>query len=188
MEFQRKTWVSLLALGMTAVSGTASAVLNVDIGNGPDTVDGSYLNATSLADALAFTTIIFQADNSVSIVDPIDLSGSIFGPVIFNLTLQSALVNINNSIVFGSSNLSVWAPTLNLGATLTDTSATPLGSTRLSGTATQVNVTSTSASIQQGIFFSSVGCPRRLPWLPALITRTWISTGRSRTSSRSTIM
>lgn len=167
MKFQRKTLVGMLAVGMMSLPGTASAALTLSIGNGPDTMDGTYLNADGLAHALTFSNITLFADNYVSIVDPIDLSISTFyGPTTFNLALGSALVNINNPIVFGSGNFSVEAaqfpwvvPTLNLGATITDTSATLLGGTRLSGTATQVNVTSANASIQQGIYLSSAAAP-----------------------------
>jgi hypothetical protein len=160
MKYQRKTLVGLLAIGMMSLPNTVLAAYYLNIGNGPDLPNNTYLNANSLADSLAFSDISLQANNSISIVDPIDLSTTFFyGPTTYKLTLQSALVNINNPITFGSGNFSVLAPVLNLGATITDASATLLGGTRLSGTATQVNVTSTSASIQQGIFFSSAAAP-----------------------------
>ncbi len=182
MKYQRKTLVSLLAIGMISLPGASLASssyfldnplyvpdgnggyiydpLFLDLGNGPSAPNNTYLNADSLTDSLAFSNITLQADYYISIVDPINLSSSLFfGPTLYNLTLQSAVVNINNPIVIGAGNFSVLAPTVNLAATITDTSSTPLGGTRLSGSATQVNITSTNASIQQGILFSSVVAP-----------------------------
>ncbi|MBZ0067517.1 MAG: hypothetical protein K8F26_01785, partial [Thiobacillus sp.] len=151
MKYQRKTLVGLLAIGMMSLPDTVLAVYNLSIGNGPDLINNTYLNANSLADSLVFSDISLQADNSISIVDPIDLSSTlVLGPTLYGLTLQSALVNIDNLIVMGPGNFSIKAPIVNLVATITDTSAVPLGGTRISGTATQVNVTSTNASIQQG--------------------------------------
>jgi hypothetical protein len=146
---------------LTALSGTASAVSFVDIGNGPNAVDGSYINAQDIAILLVLTELIAIADNSISIVDPVDLSTSILGPSVFGLKLQSAtgVINVNHSVMMGAGDFQTLAPVVNLAATVADTGLVPLGGTRLSGIATQVNVTSTNASIQQGILFSSPLAP-----------------------------
>jgi hypothetical protein len=86
-----------------SVTPSSGGSANIQIGNGPDTSDGSYINATGLADTLAFTSVLIQAANSITIVDPAELANSeFFGPTIFDLLLQSPLIDVQGDVVMGA--------------------------------------------------------------------------------------
>src|SRR6185295_19645507 len=46
----------------------------VTIGNGPDSPDGSYLNAGNMADTLVFTTVEVIASAGINVADDIDMA------------------------------------------------------------------------------------------------------------------
>lgn len=148
----RKRLVNVAMIAGMALLPCAHAVTNLSIGLGPDTPDGSYLNAVGLSDTLAFTTLIIQADNSITFVDPVSFANSLFfGPTTYGVTLQSATINVSNPVIMSPGNFILQAPSVNLNAGITNAGGTLIASPQLSGTATQVAVLSPNASIQQGI-------------------------------------
>jgi hypothetical protein len=132
---------------------------SVSIGNAPQQSNGTYINAQKIADNLVFTSINIQANNSIDIVDSIDLSHSTFGTPHFNLSLNSLTLNIiNNMNLSYSGNLFLSTNILNLNGEITS-GGTTINPSRVTGTATQVNVLSNAATIQQGIDLSSTTSP-----------------------------
>src|SRR5256885_11475042 len=137
------------------IASPAYAISSVSIGNGPAQSNGSYLNAQNIADNLVFTSIVVQAQTSIDIVDPIDLSTSTFGTPHFNLSISAPICNINNSMNLSAlGHLNLNCGTLNLNAKITS-GGTTINPSRISGFATQVNILSNNADIQQGIDDSS---------------------------------
>jgi hypothetical protein len=152
----------LAPLGVVATASVAGAVTPtvVSIGNGTQLSDGSYLNAQNLANALALTSVIVQATTSITVVGPLDMSsGGVYGTPRYNFTLSAPVCNID-----GDLNLSIYGPlfltcgTVNLDGEIT-AGGTTISPSRVTSTATQVNVQSNSASIQQGIDDSSDTSP-----------------------------
>src|SRR5215470_17363910 len=152
------------ALGVVRGADRASADIVIDpgsivIGNGPQSLDGTYLNAQAIADNLVFTSILLQATTSITIADPSDLSSSTFGTPHFNLTLSAPVINIGNNVnMSAQGHLNLATSTLNLNGQVTSGGAT-IDPSRVSSTATQVNVLSDAASIQQAFDISSVTSP-----------------------------
>lgn len=66
---------------------TAMAVSTVDIGNGLSQPGGVYVNAQELTDTLVYTSVTVQATDSISIVDPVDMSSSSYGSPYYALIL-----------------------------------------------------------------------------------------------------
>ena len=137
----------------SAASGTMGELLidplSVQIGNGASLPDGSYLNAGSLADTMAFTSIIVMADNNIDIVDAINLSSGSFGTTYGDFILLTNTINLAHDIMMGNGGVSLQAATLNIAGKVTS-GGSLLGGSRITGTATTVNV-SNGASIQQAI-------------------------------------
>jgi len=146
--------IAASALSLSAVS-PAFAVTTLSIGNGTSLLDGSYLNAQDIADNLVFTSILVQSTTSITIVDQIDMSSSTFGTPVFTLTLTSPVCNISNDLTIAAlGHLNLNCGTLNLNGKITS-GGTPIDPSRVTGAATQVNVQSNKADIQQAIDFSS---------------------------------
>lgn len=132
---------------------------SVTIGNGIQQINGSYLNAQHLADNLVVTSITIQASSDITIADNIDMSTSALGTPQFNLTLIAPTCNVDNNFNFDlSGHLNLTCNTLNLNGKITS-GGSSIDPSRVTGTATQVNVLSNSASIQQGIDLSSTTSP-----------------------------
>ena len=133
----------------------------VTLGNGPQASDGSYINCQNVANNLVFTSIVIQADSSITIADNCDLSTSIYGIPAFDLSLIAPTINLDKNLNRNSyGRLFLTANTLNLsdritaGGTLVDP-ARVFGGELL----TQVNVLGNAASIQQAISISSPTSP-----------------------------
>lgn len=114
-----------------AAAAAPAAVLDVTIGNGPDAVDGTYINAGSLANTMAFTSVSIQADNGVTVADPVDLSTSLFGPTWFDLFLQAPTVTIDGTVKMGAGSLWMNAATVNLNAEMQASDGSLLDASRL---------------------------------------------------------
>lgn len=125
----------------------AQAVPLVAIGNGPDMNDGTYINAGSLANTMAFTSVAILADQTVAIVEPIDLSTSLFGPTLFDLFMQAPTVNVDGDVNMGAGNIHFNSAVLNLNGILSS-GGTDLDHTRLSNTATTINVDGSASALQ----------------------------------------
>ena len=124
-------------------------------GNAAQQANDSYVNAQKLADTLVSTSVDVNAADGISIVDPIDLSTSSLGTPHFNLTLVSPVCNIDRNINLAAvGDLVLDCGTLNLNAQITS-GGTTIAPGRVTGTATQVNVLSQAANIQQAIDASS---------------------------------
>jgi hypothetical protein len=133
-----------------------SALVTVSIGNGVTAPDGSYLNAASVADTLAFTNVAVNATNQISVVDPIDISVSGFwGPTLFNLNLTAPTFNLNNNLIMGGGNVIFTGNTANLSGRMTTAFPILLGPGRVQSNATTFNVLANTASVQQAIDFSA---------------------------------
>ena len=146
--------LSLLIIPISFIP-TVKAPTNVFIGNGVQQINGTYLNAQKIADNLVFTSITVLSVGQIRIVDNIDLSTSLFGIPHFNLSLIAPTVEIDNNMNLGAAgNLFLTTNTLNLTGRITSGGAL-VDPSRIFGNATQVNVLSNAASIQQGIDFSS---------------------------------
>ncbi len=148
----------------TAANGQVGQLLidptSVSIGTGSQTVSsGTYLNAQNLANTLAFTSINIQATSNIDVINNIDLSASANGTPSYGLTLSAPVFDLNyNMNMSATSPLHLDFSTMNLNGRITAGGADiPL--TQASGTATQVNILSNLADIQQGIDLSSATAP-----------------------------
>jgi hypothetical protein len=141
----------------------------VTIGNGPDAVDGTYINAGSIANTMASTSVTVSADRSITVADPIDLSTNVFGPTLFALFLQAPTVTIDGTVTmrlddpFASHNLYTAATTVNLNAGIRDDFGALLDGSRIgrpplfSGPLA-VNVGGT-GSVAQATAIANIGAP-----------------------------
>lgn len=149
--------VSWLVRPSTARADTIPAL--VSIGNGPTASDGTYFNAQELADNLVFTNLVVQASARITVVDPVDLGTSSFGTPFFNLTLTAPVCNISNHFNFAQfGRLFLTCGTLNFADTITSGAAL-IAPNRVVSTATQANVQTNTARIQQAIDDSSPSSP-----------------------------
>jgi filamentous hemagglutinin family protein len=147
----------------TAAKGKVGTLLidpiSVSIGNGPDTIDGAYLNAQNIADNLVFTSIEVQADNNIDFVDDIDVSSSPYGLPAFSLLLTAPTLNFDHNLNMGSLGLLFLnADAANLSARITS-GGSAINPARVLSTVTQANVLSNAASIQQAMDISSASAP-----------------------------
>lgn len=140
------TFRTVTALSM-CLPFAAQAVPIVSIGNGPDVNDGTYINAGSLANTMAFTSVTILADQTVSIVEPIDLSTSLFGPTVFDLFMQAPTISVDGDVIMGAGNVHFNTAVLNLNGTLSS-GGNDLDYTRLFSTATTINVDGTASALQ----------------------------------------
>src|SRR5262245_12045707 len=96
----------LCVLGLLPATGSAAVkrieAATIQIGNGTQTMDGSYLNAQLLANDLAFTNISVQAVSSIEIVDDIDLSTASFGTPNHTLTLTAPTITIGHGVTMSA--------------------------------------------------------------------------------------
>jgi hypothetical protein len=158
-------WSSLRPLN----AGSATAVIGGDvgkllintrsitIGNAPGTPgDDTYFNAQDLANVLVFSSIEITGDN-IDIAEDIDLSSSPYGQPSTDLILVANTINLVHNVQFGDGAVRLQAATVNLDGKVT--SSGRLGSARLFGSATQINVLSNKGSIQQAIAFASRPTP-----------------------------
>jgi hypothetical protein len=126
-----------------ALAGTSQAApLLVEIGNGPDS-GSTYINAGSLANTMAFTSVTVVADNEVRVAESVDLSTSVFGPTLFDLFLQAPTVTIDGTVKMSAGNISLLGSTVNLRGELQSSDGFLLDSSRISGLAngpTTINV------------------------------------------------
>ena len=135
------------------------AVNEITIGYGSGTPEGTYLNAQNIANNLIFTSIAIQADTAITIEDDIDLSTSPFGTPVFGLTLIAPTINIDKNVNMNlSGTITMLTTTVNLTGSITS-GGTLMDPARIQSTATQVNVLSDAASIQQALDLSSDVAP-----------------------------
>jgi hypothetical protein len=133
----------------------AFAPSNVSIGNGIQQSNGTYLNAQKIANNLAITSITVQAQGEITIVNPSDLSTSTSGTPKYNLSLVTPTLSVDYNLnMAAESNLLLTVSTINLNAEITS-GGTLIDPARVIGTATQVNVLSNSASVQQAFDIAS---------------------------------
>ncbi|MEA2709206.1 MAG: hypothetical protein QOF78_1807 [Phycisphaerales bacterium] len=160
--FARRAGCVLFVLALAA-SGVSSrlyaANTAVSIGNGTQQPDGSYLKAQNIANNLTVTSITIQATNNIDIVDDINLATSPFGTPHFNLQLQVPTFSLNNNMNMNAlGSLFLTANTINMTGKITS-GASLINPSRVTSTATQMNVLANTASIQQAIDLSSPTSP-----------------------------
>ena len=90
--------VGIVGVSSVALETAAWAVTDVSIGNGPAMQDGSYINAGNLSLNLRLNAVVVTASDSITIVDPVDLSTSILGPPANNLSLVAPTINIDHNL------------------------------------------------------------------------------------------
>lgn len=134
--------------------------MTVKIGN---SMFDPVVNAASLAETLGLTNVHIVAGDKIMLVDDVDLSHWGFGGLLVtngDLTLEAPTVDLVKDLTMGNGKLAVDADTINLDGMLYSNTVpvvnnplfnVALGSEKLSGTASVVNVLSDKASIQQGI-------------------------------------
>jgi large repetitive protein len=154
--------VVVAILGLPLIFATpAWAPVTVSIGNGPTQPGGSYVNVGDLANALTATSVILQATTSITIVDSIDLSTSPSGDTpIYDLTLRAPSIDIARGVnMAAEGNLflqgSNGAPTTVILRAPVTSGGSLIDPARVFSTATQVNVTTDAASVQQASDFAS---------------------------------
>ena len=161
------TVVLVLSVAALVLPASAPAATTVTIGNGPELPDGSYINAQNVANNLVFTSVAIQADTSITI-DNINLSTSIYGIPAFDLSLIAPTITIGADVNFGAyGNIFLTANTLNLNGKITSegnvifpsSDGNVINPARVFGLATNANVLSNAASIQQAIGISSRTAP-----------------------------
>lgn len=156
-----------LANSMEAANITVQADNFIDVGTQID----AYNTGNAVVDAI-LNGLVGTGDIDLSTYNYSQLeqtgTGSFFGiPFpIFSLvnyngitaggiTLQSDAVNFNKDVIMGDGNLGVDANTVNLGSRLYDKDGTTtLGDARLFSNAGEVNVLSSAALIQQGVYLA----------------------------------
>lgn len=145
----------LVALICCTVAAPAFAVEILSIGNGLQTVPvGSYLEAQNIADTLVFTSIDLQATNSISFINPVDLSTSSYGTPVYPLTLFAPTLNINYNLVMGpSSHLELHTNTINLGGNINQTPD------KIASSATNVQTLNNNVDLQQALDLTSPTAP-----------------------------
>ncbi len=130
------------------------------IGYGPNTPNGSYLNAQSIADTQVFTTVRVQADSSIEIVDDLDLAQSIYGMPQYDLTLLAPVVRFRHHVHLSAiATYFLTDSVIDMNATLTSSAGGSIDPSHVRSTATRVNVLDDTASIQQAIDLSSPTLP-----------------------------
>jgi hypothetical protein len=111
-----------------------------------------------MANTLAFTNVSVQATNSVTVVDPIDLSTGSFGTTFGSLNLQAPTFSLNDNMNMSTIS-AIGLPTVgtvNLTGKITTGTVLFRASKFLStSTVTHVNVLADTASIQQAVDLSS---------------------------------
>ncbi len=148
------TGVFVASLFTLLVASPVYAATDIAIGNGAQSVDGTYLNAQAIADNLVFTSIVLQSQGSITVTDPIDMSMSSFGTPHFNLTIAAPACNISyNVIMSAQGHLNLTCQTLNLNGKVTS-GGSLIDPSRVSSSVTATNVLSNNADIQQAIDFT----------------------------------
>lgn len=145
---------ALLATALLCATPALAVPLDVQIGNAPSSQDGTYINAGDVANTMAFTTVYVAATGSASIVEPVDLATSLFGPTVFGLWLDAPTISILGDVAMGAGDMRfVNAGTINLSGTISD-NGVPLDYARLlmtpAGGTVQVNVDGTGSPTQGG--------------------------------------
>ena len=131
----------------------------VFISNGKLLEGGTNLRAQTIANELVTTSINISASNNIDVVESIDLSKSEKGTPRFNLLLNAPTLNIDGNVnLAAEGQLFLAANILNLAGRITS-GGTTIAPSRVGDLATQVNVLSNAASIQQAIDDSSTTSP-----------------------------
>jgi PEP-CTERM motif len=155
----RRIRLALIRAGCVVLPLAALAPSSVDIGNGTQQSNGTYLNAQQLANNLVLTSITVQAYGLITIVQPSDLSTSTSGTPKYNLSLVTPQLDVNYNLNMASSgDLYLTDTTINMNAMITS-GGDLIDPSRVIGTATLLNVLSPAASIQQAIDISSPSSP-----------------------------
>lgn len=126
-----------------------------------------FINAQYLANTLLWTNISLLADNSINVVEDIDLStwdlfGLWQGITSNTLTFQAPTTNINGDVILGTGLLNVFSDTLNLNGKLfrRESVGGPLSyatDAQLDSSASLINIYGNDALIQQGVSFGEAG-------------------------------
>jgi hypothetical protein len=149
----RWTICGLMILGV--IPPAAFAVSVVSVGNSPSSVDGSYLNAGDIADTLALTNVHVIADSEIKYLEDVNFGTSPdFGPTFFDLTNTAPTTSILGNVTWANYAGAVFivdSSQVNLAGSFHNVSNALIGATQLQGNATNVNVLSNDANLQQAI-------------------------------------
>ena len=138
----RRTGWSALVLSLLFAPTAHALPSIVSIGNDPSTQNGDYVNAAEIANTLAFTSVWIEAEQSVRVVDPSDLSISpFFGPTVFDVTLAAPeSIEVLADLKMGAGSVHFRGPLVRLEGVLQDADGNALDQTRLSSNAQQIDV------------------------------------------------
>lgn len=157
-----RTYKICLAIGLFALSSGAAlqsafAQSIVTVSNNPSTLSGDNINAQDIANNLVFTSITISASNEIQYFPSLNLGTSIFGIPAYDLTSSAPTVSILGDLTVSNlGNFLFTAPQINLAGSFYDLSSALIAESRLAsfGTATNVNVLSNSASLQQAVYLT----------------------------------
>jgi hypothetical protein len=139
-------WLPLLAL---LVANQAPAPTFIWISNTNGGTNNFY--APNLATALNFSNVTLTADNTITVVEDIDLSVGVNGLTAGRLTLVSTTILLDGDVTMGTGALTLNAPTVNLNGAVFSHTGAPLGGALLTGLPSTVNVLSNDALLQQAV-------------------------------------
>jgi parallel beta-helix repeat protein len=141
-----------LANSMRTANVTVQADQFIDVG----TKMAAYNTGNALVDA-ALNTLTgagnIDLSTWVGLVPYFPFIGS--GTTAGSITFDTATLNINKDVKMGNGNFNVDADIVNLNGVLKDKNSNLLGDARISSNANTVNVKSSNAKIQQGIWLSN---------------------------------
>jgi len=150
-----------LAAVLLFASSPASAVRIVNIYNGPLVADDdtSFFGAEQLESILEFANLRIVADESINVIEVVDMSFGAFNPLgvtLGHLNFQTPTVNLGFDLTVGVGDVlfNAEVATVNLTGRLfgfDGSSTTLLSDPQLTGTATEVNVLGDLAVIQQAL-------------------------------------
>jgi hypothetical protein len=127
----------------------------VQVGNGPHQPDGSYINATNLAQNLFFIAVPITAENEIRYAETVDLGTTTFGPSRFDVTHTAPLVTVLGDVTIGNAGFFTASASLGLSGSIRAIGgALVTAPNRVSGNATAVSVGANAASLQQALQFT----------------------------------
>jgi hypothetical protein len=139
-------WLPLLAL---LVANQAPAPTFIWISNTNGGINNFY--APNLATALNFSNVTLTADNTITVVEDIDLSVGVNGLTAGRLALNSTTILLDGDVTMGTGALTLNAATVNLNGAVFSHTGAPLGGALLTGLPSTVNVLSNDALLQQAV-------------------------------------
>jgi hypothetical protein len=143
------------ALALGVAPPAAAALPLVQVGNGPQQPDGSYINAINLAQNLFFIAVPITAETEIRYAEAVDIGTTTFGPNNRDITHTAPLVTILGDVRIGNAGFFNVGASLALSGSIREIGgALVTNPLRVSGDAASVSVDSHAASLQQALLFT----------------------------------